>query len=193
MRKPRMILPLVAAVGAMIGSLAVSGHADKPASPPGLSKPEPKAVHVSVTGAIAGQGNPYEISITFVDASFGDLARSYLANPDYPPALKVGGPGRVNKRLMYYYCDHPDHDPAEGICTDPDGNHDPEQYKCLAIYGGTEDKKTGQVIFPVGSSWRITQKIVSETGDVSGELFAAGQLASPLTYEVLEWGTPSNP
>ncbi|OHB65021.1 MAG: hypothetical protein A2Y76_09450 [Planctomycetes bacterium RBG_13_60_9] len=187
-----MILPLIAAVGAIVGTVAVSGHADKPVSPPGQSKPEPEPALVSVTGAIAGQGNPYEISITFVDESFGELAGSYVANPDYPPALRIGGPGRVNKRLIYYYCDHPDHDPPEGVCTNPDGDHDPEHYKCLAIYGGTEDRKTGQVIFPAGSSWRITQKIVSETGDVTGKLVVAGELAAPVTYEVLEWGTPSS-
>lgn len=189
MREVKMILPLVAAVLAIVGIFAVSGHADKPESPPGLSKPKPEPILVSVTGGITGEGNPYEISVSF-GASFGGLAGSYVANPDYPPALKIGGPGRVNKRLMYYYCDHPDHDPPEGVCADPGEDHDPEHYKCLAIYGGTEDKKTGQVTFPAGSSWRITQKVVSETGDVTGEVVAAGELGVPVMYEVVQWGTP---
>ncbi len=192
MRRIGMILSFVAAALAIIGAFAVSSHADKPASPPGQSKPEHEPVLVSVTGAIEGQGNPYEISISFADPSFGELARSYVANPDYPPALKTGGPGRVNKRLMYYYCDHPDHDPPGGVCTDPGESHDPEHYKCLAIYGGAEDKKTGQVVFPAGSSWRITQKVVTD-GVVSGVLFAAGTLAEQVTYKVLEWGTPPTP
>lgn len=184
MKKLRMILALVAAVGVIVGIVAAAGRADKPASPPGQSKPEP--VLVLVTGAITGEGNPYEISLTFAYASFDGLARLYVANPDYPPALKVAGPGKVNRRLTYYYCDGTHED--SGICNV--SKHDPGNYKCLAIYDGTENKKTGQVTFPAGSSWRITQKVVSETGDISGTLFAEGTLATPVTYEVLEWGTP---
>jgi len=187
MRAARVILPVVTAVFAIVGALAVSSQADKPASPPGQSKPEP--IEVRVAGAIEGRGDPYQISITFVDESFDGLARWYVANPDYPPALKTGGPGKVNKRLRYYYCDGP-HDASETMCDD--SSHDPDGYKCLTIYDGTEDKKTGQVIFAAGSSWRITQKIVSETGEVTGKLVAAGGLAAPVTYEVLEWGIPSN-
>ena len=40
MRTARVILPVVTAVFAIVGALAVSSQADKPASPPGQSKPE---------------------------------------------------------------------------------------------------------------------------------------------------------
>lgn len=188
MKDVRMFLPVVGAVLVILGGFAVQGHADKPAWPPGQSKPGP--IEVRVAGAIAGQGDPYVVCVAFVDNSLGELANSYVANPDYPPALEVTGPGRVHRRLTYYYCDHPDHEPPEGICTDPGGDHDPEHYKCLAIYEGIEDKKTGQVVFPVGNSWRITQKVVSETGAVSGIVVATGTLAAQATYEVLQEGTP---
>lgn len=185
MRKVRVVLPSVATVAVIVGTLAVSGHAKKPASPPGQSRPEP--ILVSVAGGIAGEGNPYAIRVAFVDDSFGDLTGPYVSNPDYPPSLKVTGPGRVNKRLRYYYCDGL-HDASETMCEN--SGHDPDHYKCLAIYDGTEDKRTGLVTFPAGSSWRITQKVVSDTGQVSGKLFAEGTLVAPVTYEVLEWGSP---
>jgi hypothetical protein len=184
MRKVRMVVPLVAAVLAIVGILAVSGRADKPESPPGQSKPEP--VDVRVAGAIDGEGNPYAIRITFVDDSFAEQAGTYVSNPDYPPSLKVGGSGKAHKRLQYYYCNGA-HGDSDTECED--SSHDPDNYKSLTIYGGTEDKKAGQVVFPAGSSWRIMQKIV-EGGEVRGELVAEGALAGPVTYEVLAWGTP---
>jgi hypothetical protein len=185
MRKLRMMLPLVIVAGAIVGVVTIAARADKPTSPPGQSKPEPEPVLVSVAGAMEGQGDPYEISITFLDDSFGELAGSYVANPDYPPALKVGGPGRVNKRLMYYYCDG-SHE-SSALCDVE--SHDPANYKCLMIYDGVEDKKTGQIIFPAGSPWRVTQKVITG-GVVSGEVVAVDTLAEQVTYEVQKYGTP---
>jgi hypothetical protein len=73
MRAARAIPVIGATVCAIVGILAVSGRADKPGSPPGLSKPEGEPVLVSVTGGIAGKGNPCEISVTFADESFSAL------------------------------------------------------------------------------------------------------------------------
>ena len=80
-----------------------------------------------------------------------------------------------------------EHGESDTICDD--SSHDPENYKCLAIYDGAEDKKTGQTIFPAGSSWRITQKIIVD-GEVRGKLVAEGILTEQLVYKILEWDTP---
>jgi hypothetical protein len=191
MKKVKVILPAILPVLLITGILAVSGHADKPESPPGLSKPKPEPILISVTGAIDGEGAPENISVEFMGGSFGEYAGSYVANPDYPPALKISGPGR-HRSLSYYYCDSADLDHStteDGICND-DG-HDPDNYKNLRISNGRLVKKTDKVIFPAGSRWRITQKIVDPTtGDVTGEIVAEGTLAEDVTYEVLEWSTP---
>ena len=182
MKEVRVISAIVLATLLITGTLAVSGHAKKPPSPPGQSKPEP--VLISVTGAIEGQGGPAEIGIAFVDSSFGEYAGSYVANPDYPPALKVTGPGK-HKRMRYYYCDHESHDFPEGVCSNSD--HDPTNYKCLTISGGESEKKTERIVFPAGSTWTIVQKIILPTGDWDGELVAEGTLDTEVIYEVLEW------
>ena len=52
MKDARMVLPLAGAVLVLVGLLGVLGRADKPASPPGLSKP----LMVCVSGEIAGEG-----------------------------------------------------------------------------------------------------------------------------------------
>lgn len=182
MKKVKVILPIILPILLIMGILAVSGHAEKPGSPPGQSKPKPKQepILISVTGAIEGIGDPYEISVALVDTSFGDEAGSFIANPDYPPALKISGPGR-HKRLSYYYCDHPDHVASDVICDDTD--HDPENYKCLTIiYEGRVEKKTERVVFPAGSRWGISWKKIMGT-------ILEGTLAEDVTYEVLEWST----
>jgi hypothetical protein len=188
MRKAKVISPIILPILLIVGLLAIQGHAAKPGSPPGQSKPEPVPVNISVIGAIEGQGNPEEIGIEFVDASFGSLAFSYVANPDYPPALKVSGNNR-HKRLSYYYCDNDSHSSTDGICGDK--RHDPSNYKNLRISGGIYDKNTQQVAFAAGSSWRITQKVIDPiTKEVTGKLVAEGTLETKATYEVLEWSTP---
>jgi len=180
--KVKVILPIILPVLFITGILAVSGHADKPDSPPGLSKPKPKQepILISVTGAIEGEGNPYEISVVLVDPSFDGEAGSFIANPDYPPALKVTGPGR-HRRLRYYYCDNPDHEGSGGICENP--SHSPDNYKCLTIYNGILEKKTDKVIFPDGNRWAISWK------KTMGVLIE-GTLSMEVRYEVLKWGTP---
>lgn len=183
--KVKVILPIILPVLLITGILAVSGHADKPDSPPGLSKPEP--VLISVTGAIQGGGNPYEISVAFVDGSFGNKAGLFVANPDYPPALKITGTGK-HRSLKYYYCDNSDHDGSGDICDVR--SHNPDNYKSLAIYDGRLEKKTDKVIFPAGSRWRITQKIILPSGDWDGEIVAEGTLETEAVYEVLAWSTP---
>lgn len=190
--KIKVILSIILPVLLITGMLAVSGHAEKPESPPGQSKkePPPEPIWISVCGAIEGEGVPYEISVAFWDSSFGYEVGSFVvANPDYPPALKVSGPG-MHKRLSYYYCDHVIHTHSDGICTNPGGSHDPEYYKSLTIWDGRKVKKTDQVLFPVGSRWRIMQKTVLPSGDIVGELVAEGYLADDITYEVIDWGTP---
>ena len=184
MKEVKVISAIILTVLVITGTLAVSGHAEKPPSPPGQSKPEP--VLISVTGAIQGQGDPAEISVAFVDGSFGEYAGSYVANPDYPPALKVTGPGK-HKRMRYYYCDHESHDSSAGVCSN--SQHDPENYKCLTIQGGEPEKKTERVIFQAGSTWTIVQKIILPTGDWQGELVAEGTLGGEVVYEVLEWSS----
>ncbi len=193
MKKVKVIVPIILPVLLIMGILVVSVYADKPESPPGLSKPKPKQepILISVTGAIDGTGAPANIAVTFDGESFVDKvqAGSYVANPDYPPALKVTGPGR-HRSLSYYYCDSTDspHSIIDGICNN--GEHDPDNYKSLRISNGRLVKKTDKVIFPAGSKWRITQKIILPSGDWVGEIVAEGTLAEDVTYEVLEWSTP---
>ena len=186
MKKVKVILPIILPILLIMGILAVSVYADKPESPPGLSKPKQEPILISVTGAIKGEGDPCEISVEFMGGSFGQYAGSYVANPDYPPALKITGPGR-HRSLRYYYCDG-DHEPTDEICSNKD--HDPDNYKSLRISNGRLVKKTEQVIFPAGSRWRITQKIILPSGDWDGEIVDEGTLAEDVTYEVKEWSTP---
>ena len=181
--KVKVILSIILPVLLITGILAVSVYADKPESPPGLSKSKPKQepILISVTGDIDGEGDPYEISVALVDPSFGDEAGSFVANPDYPPALKISGPGR-HRSLKYYYCDHESHSFPGPICSNED--HDPFNYKCLTIiYEGRVEKKTEQVVFPADSRWVISWK------EIMGPILE-GTLANDVTYEVKEWSTP---
>ena len=191
MKKVKVILPIILPVLIIMGILAVSVYADRPPSPPGQAKKEPKPepVKVSVTGAIEGTGAPANIAVTFDGESFVDKvqAGSYIANPDYPPALKISGPGR-HRSLNYYYCYNPDHADSGGICDDDE--HDPEYYRNLRISNGILEKKTDKVIFPIGSRWGIIQKIEDQPGEVTGELVAEGTLEEEVIYEVKEWSTP---
>ncbi len=191
MKKVKVILSIILPILLIMGILAVSVYADKPPSQPGPSKKEPKPepILISVTGAIEGEGAPENISVKFMRDSFGEYAGSYVANPDILLALKISGPGRL-RSLNYFYCDFTDspHSITDGICNDKD--HDPDNYKNLRISNGRLVKKTEQVIFPAGSRWRITQKIILPSGDWDGEIVAEGELELDVTYKVLEWSTP---
>ncbi len=190
MKKVKVILPIILPVLLIMGILAVSVYADKPESPPGLSKKEPKPepVEIEVWGAIEGTGAPANIVIEFSETFKGidvygkkrDESGSFIANPDKPPAFKITGPGR-HRSLKYYYCDHTDHLSTDGICDNE--AHNPQNYKSLTISNGRLVKKTEQVIFPAGSRWVIRWK---KTMDVLVE----GELDAEVTYEVLEWSTP---
>ena len=200
MKKVKVILPIILPVLLIMGTLAVSGHAKKPPSPPGLSKPEP--VLISVTGDIWGTGHPTDMDVGF-SATFGAEVGNKVANPD--GSLRGGGT-RKNKRVRYYYCGHSGHfdsDPTDPIghkCENPlhDPAHDggelpppPSDYKCLIISGGVVEggKETAQIRFPKGSYWEIWQKVNLPEGQVEGELVAEGTLDAEVRYEVLEWST----
>ena len=159
MRKAKVVSAIALLVFFIVGILAVSVYAKgKPL------KPEPILDYVDLTGGIEGHcNNPSEISIEFLDKSFGKHAGWFVANPDYPPALEVGGPGK-NSRLTYYYCDHTDHKEDEEdeserntICAETEA-HSPDYYKALMISGGKVTSKRGEdltIVFPAGSTWRI--------------------------------------
>ena len=176
MKKAKVVSAIALSAILILGVLAASVYAK--GKPP---KPEPILDFVDITGGIEGRcDNSAEISIEFLDDSFGEQAGSFVANPDYPPALEVGGPGK-NRRLTYYYCDHPDHQ-ADGleentICAV--GNHSPYYYKELMISRGKVTSKRGEdftVVFPAGSTWRIGWKETMQWEYM-------GTLAMPVTYK----------
>lgn len=172
MRKVRMVLPLVGVVLGIVGLLAVSSRADKPASPPGQSKP----LMVGVTGGIIGEGDAAHMQVAFSEDSFGELSETYVANPDGP--LEVLGVRKGSRTLRYYYCDACV--PGEIDCCDDPG-HDPSHYYALMIYGGALEgkKETERIVFPAGSEWQIRSK------EPYGATFASGTLGTPVIYEEL--------
>jgi len=189
MRKVRRVLPIILAALAILGVLAVAGHAGKPSSPPGLSKPEP--TKVQLTGGLVGIGAPTAIRVTFVDDSFGyeEENRTFMSNPDYPPSLTITGPGGNTKTLRYYYCTaghEGDPDMCNALSLDPpeDGTVHNDYYYCLQILGGNATKKStnGEVVFPVGSAWRISSKATMS-------VVAQGTLGEEVTYTVVEWSS----
>ena len=169
MKKVKVISAIILPVLLIVGILAVSGHADKPDSPPGLSKT------VEVTGDIVGTGDPAGMRVTF-SATFGDEAGNKVANPDGP--LSVSGP-RKQKWLRYYYCDG-EHDPTDEICSNT-VDHDPHNYKSLSIMGGRVEGKgrDTKIVFPAGSTWRIGWKEIMGT-------ILKGTLAEEVTYEKVD-------
>jgi hypothetical protein len=110
-----------------------------------------------------------------------DASGSCKANPDYPPAYKVSANNR-HKRLSFYYCDSTgiEHITKDGICAD--GNHTPWNYKNLRVSSGILDKNTGDIVFPKGSTGRISWKETMATL-IEGTLDAEAKL-------VTEWSTP---
>jgi len=97
MRKARNTLPIVLTALAILGLLAVAGHAGKPVPPPA-----PVPTKVSVTGGIQGEGSPTAIRVKFADSSFADVypaAPSFPSNPDAP--LTISGAGMKSRTLMF--------------------------------------------------------------------------------------------
>ena len=177
MKRAKLVSAIILPVFLVVGILAVSAYAK--GKPP---KPEPVLDYVDIIGGIEGHyNNSAEISIKFLDSSFDTHAGSFIANPDNPPALEVGGPGK-NRRLTYYYCDHPDHDAdvseENKICAE--GTHSPYYYKALMISGGKVTSKRGEdltIVFPAGSTWRIGWKQTMSWD------YAEGTLVTPVTYK----------
>lgn len=184
MKNVKLSSAVVLAIILVVGVLAMSAQAAK-GGPKG-PKEEPVLDYVTVWGGIEGNcENSADISIKLSDVSFGSHAGSFVANPDYPPALKVGGPGK-NKRLTYYYCDHESHTPGSDdlntICAVDE--HNPEHYRQLVISNGQFDRKTGITVFPAGSTWAIVKKVINdEDGSWSGQRVAQGTLGQDVTYQ----------
>ncbi len=192
MRETRVVSAIVLSVLLVGGILAVSVPA-KPPAPPGPSEP----AIVSLTGPVAGTGAFANIELVLSPDEFqgdgmGSLSGSHLveggsfiANPDYPPALTVPGP-RTGKELSYYYCGYPaPHDTTQtidGICADTSHT---DYYKRLRILGGYVEKKTGDIVWPIGSEWRISYKQYST--DENGGRVLMGYLKNEVRYKVVEW------
>ena len=191
MRKARVVSAIVLSVLLVGGILAVSVPA-KPPSPPGQLEP----AKVLLTGPVAGTGAFANIALVLSGDEFKgwgyDLYKdtyfkeggSFIANPDFPPALRVSGP-RTSMELSYYYCaslDDP-HENIDGICNDK--THDPTDYKRLRIFGGYVEKKTGDIVWPVGSEWRVSWKLYSS--DANGGRVLMGYLTTEVRYKVVEW------
>ena len=142
------IIPLVLLI---TGILAVSGHAKKPPSPPGLLKT------VEVTGAIEGIGDPAHMCIEFL-YTFGEDVGQQVSNPDGP--LSVFGTRKGPRTLKYYYCNAQSHENPDQ-CDNPE-EHDPINYKALIIYGGSLEgrKETERIVFPAGSEWEVRSKVL---------------------------------
>ena len=191
MRKVKVVSVIILSVLLIVGLFAVSGDA-RPKSPLGQSKPEP--IEVSITGAIIGvgedniidgTGNPATMAIHFSgnftgidkDGNLYEEIGTRVQNPDRENPLRIGGTPK-NKNFSYRYCDHSSHVGSTEKCNDT--THDPEYYKELDIYGGILDKKTGKIVWPAGSDWRISWKQVMGT-------IITGVLDEEVTYEVLQW------
>jgi len=191
MRKARRILPIVHPALAILGLLAVAGHAGKPA--PGWP------TEVQVTGGIKilddGTGYPTTgVRVEFIDTSLRigypdatyTTGQVFISNPDHSywlppdddtPSLSVTGTN-ANKTLAYFYCAHKDHEvTAELMCKSSAAHAD--YYYCLVILGG-KVQKTGAVLFPTGSGWMINKKTPEP-----GSTVAQGRLGAAVTYKVI--------
>ena len=90
--------------------------------------------------------------VKFVDGSLGDLAGTYVANPDGP--LEVLSVRKGTRTLRYYYCIICSPDSVD--CCD-NADHDPMGCYSLIIYGGAlgGKKETEQIVFHAGSDREI--------------------------------------
>ena len=186
MRKVRKTLPIVLATFAILGMLAVSGHA---------KKPTPSTPIIQVTGAImilpdGTTTDATNVRVRFDDDSFGALkGHSFPANADRSPALytvimRLGPPDTVDRWLRFYYCASPDHSPTDLRCQDPEGHS--AYYYCLNLHDGqTAGKGRGDLnhlTFPVGTSWSIGWKVAPDPNIPVAE----GTLTIETTYDVIE-------
>jgi hypothetical protein len=176
MKKARRTLLIVLSALAVLGLLAVAARAQKVVPLASTTKSA-----VSLAGAVRGDGDPGEISLTFDRASFGADAGTFISNPDYPPSLRLffdntvsGGPHA--QMLSFFYCDAP-HDTGVQLCNVP--GHSPEHYKRLRILGGILQKGNKQVIFPEGSNWDISFK-------ATNAIERQGTLAAPVIYTIIK-------
>jgi len=193
MRKVRRILPIVLGALIVLGILAAAGHAKRPTPPP----PEPTLV--KVTGGIEIQSADHTadatsarvefvdspLCITYPNTTYTD-GQEFVSNPDQdrtppdtPSLWVIGTPG--NSTLQYFYCAHVDHEnTTESKCEYLEDHVD--YYYCLVILGGRK-QKTGEVVFPVGSSWMINSKIPDQDGNYT---VARGTLTTPVTFQVVQ-------
>ena len=189
MRKARRFLPIVLPALAILGLLAVAGHAGKPAPV--------WPTTVEVTGGIeilpSGTGDPRQVRVEFADSSIviprsgPDCAtgREFISNPDYShsppmppdtPSLSVTGTS-ANKTLGYFYCAHNVHEgTGELRCAFPADHAD--YYYCLVLLGG-KLQKTGAVVFSKDCGWEIRKKQNPE------DRITYGKLSTPVTYKVI--------
>ena len=182
MKKVTVVSAIALSVLLVAVILAVSAHAGKPPSPPGLSKP----VQITVSGDINGRGtDAADMAIAFDGQSFVDAGvdGSYVANPD--GSLMVYGTGHGSRTLSYYYCDYEPHEGFPHACTDT--GHDPYNYMRLKITNGVLEGKPGmqQIVFPAGSPWDISRK--ARPGDPpNGVTIASGFLVEGVIYKVTQ-------
>ncbi len=184
-RTRSIVLPVLA----ILGALAVAGHAGKPVPLPTL---------VKLTGGIQIQsadntGDPTRVHIKFNDSSlhisYPDATytqfQEFVSNPDYSPwlpsdtpSLWVTGSG-ANRTLQYFYCAHILHEHTGDLRCELSELH-ADHYYCLVISGG-KTQKTGAVVFPTGSNWKINKKTPSP-----GYTVAEGTLGAPVTYKATQ-------
>ena len=186
MRKVRKSLLTVLPAFTVLGMLAVSSHAKKPAPPT-----EPT---VAVNGAIkilpdGTTTDPANVRVQFVDESFDRFdwlaGKSFPANADRSPALytvimRAGPPDTLDRRLRFYFCAHPSHSETDLRCQDPEAHSD--YYYCLNLLNGkTTGKGRGDLnhlTFPIGTRWTIGWKKDNST-------VASGELTIETTYDVI--------
>ncbi len=187
MRKVRKTLPIVLPAFAILGMLAVSGHA---------KKPTPSVPTIQVVGGIkiVPEGTTTDatnVRVEFLDSSFAPFpsfaGKSFPANADRSPALytvimRAGPPDTLDRRLRFYFCAHPSHQQTTDDlrCQYPAEHSD--YYYCLNLLEGQTTAKgrgdLNHLTYPVDTVWSIGWKV--DNGAV-----ASGTLDTETTYDVL--------
>ncbi len=190
MRKIRKTLPIVLPAFAILGILAVSGHA---------KKPTPSVPLIQVVGGIkiVPEGTTTDatnVRVQFLDSSFNDdpltapwATLSFPANADRSPALytvimRAGPPDTLDRWLRFYFCtgDHP-----EGTLRCDVPAHSPNFYYCLNLHNGQTTAKgrgdLNHLTFPAGTLWSIGWKAAADPNVA----VASGRLVTPTTYDVI--------